>query len=326
MARPLRIAYEGAWYHIMNRGRRLEAVFSNVEDYELFVALLKETSEMWGARISAYCLMPDHYHLLIQTPLGNITRTMRHIDGVYTQRFNRRHGLDGPLFRGRYKSILVAGGSYLLPLVRYIHRVPLKAGLADSLSEYTWSSHKGYLSAAKKWDWLHKHYIYAIFSSDNAKWIKRYRQFVSIEEDDEVARILGARRWPSVWGPKAFVDWVKAKYYETKIHNEIPQPKSLIPSHEDILLAVCDYYDIDEEEIYKVKRGTANEPRNVSILLMRQLRKDRLEDIGRRFRMGKYSSVSSVIERTKKLKKIDPNVSKRIEEVSLKIVKGQRRT
>lgn len=126
MSRALRIEYEGAWYHVMNRGRRHEDIFTVKRDYELFVDLIRESVDMWDVNIAAYCLMPNHYHMLIQTPLGNITRVMRHINGVYTQRYNRKHGEDGQVFRGRYKSILVHGDSYLLQLLRYIHRNPVK--------------------------------------------------------------------------------------------------------------------------------------------------------------------------------------------------------
>ena len=120
MSRPLRIEYPDAWYHVMNRGRRREMIFADKNDYEMFVELLKDASDMWDVNIAAYCLMPNHYHLLLQTPAGNIARTMRHINGIYTQRYNRKCGYDGQLFKGRYKSILVHGDSYLLQLVRYI--------------------------------------------------------------------------------------------------------------------------------------------------------------------------------------------------------------
>ncbi|MDY6857530.1 MAG: transposase, partial [Thermodesulfobacteriota bacterium] len=90
MARPLRIEYPGAWYHVMNRGRRAEKIFHDRNDYQSFVELLEESSEMWNIRIAAYCLMTTHYHILVQTPDANISRSMRHINGVYTQRFNKR--------------------------------------------------------------------------------------------------------------------------------------------------------------------------------------------------------------------------------------------
>ncbi len=107
MTRPLRIQYPGAWYHIMNRGRRREDIFSTNEDYITFIEVLKETISLWNINIVAYCLMPNHYHLLLHTPEGNLSRCMRHINGVYTQRYNRAKRHDGQLFRGRYKSILL---------------------------------------------------------------------------------------------------------------------------------------------------------------------------------------------------------------------------
>ena len=91
---------------------------------------------MFTVHIAGYCLMKNHYHILMQTPNANLSRIMRHIDGIYTQQFNRKYNLDGPLFRGRYKSILVGGDSYLLELVRYIHRNPLRGGLVNKLDRY----------------------------------------------------------------------------------------------------------------------------------------------------------------------------------------------
>lgn len=125
MSRPLRIEYPGAWYHAMNRGRRHETVFLDKHDYSMFIDLLIEISKMWNVNVAAYCLMSTHCHILLQTPDGNISRCMRHLNGVYTQRYNRRHGFDGQLFRGRYKSILVCDDSHLLQLVRYIPSLPL---------------------------------------------------------------------------------------------------------------------------------------------------------------------------------------------------------
>jgi putative transposase len=94
MPRPLRIVYPDAWYHIMNRGRRGELIFIKRKDYQVFVNLLKKSSETWSIRIAAYCLMPNHYHLLVQTPQGNVSRAMRHINEVYKQRFGADEGPD----------------------------------------------------------------------------------------------------------------------------------------------------------------------------------------------------------------------------------------
>ncbi len=156
MTRPLRIQYPGAWYHIMNRGRRREDIFSTDQDYITFIEVLKEAISLWNINIVAYCLMPNHYHLLLHTPEGNLSRCMRHINGVYTQRYNSKNRYDGQLFRGRYKSILLDSDNYITELVRYIHRNPLRAGMVDRLDDYVWSSHNGYISKSSKWNWLNK--------------------------------------------------------------------------------------------------------------------------------------------------------------------------
>ena len=122
MSRPLRIEYPDAWYHVMNRGRRGEDIFSADGDHHLFVHLLHESARAWNERAAAFCLMTNHYHFLIQTPEANLSRWMRHVDGIYTQRYNRVHRCDGPLFRGRDRAILVEADTYLLQVLKYIHR------------------------------------------------------------------------------------------------------------------------------------------------------------------------------------------------------------
>ena len=136
MSRPLIIEYPGAWYHVMNRGRRGEDVFSDREDFGNFLTVLQEAALMFKARVAAYCLMPNHYHFLLQTPAGNLSRVMRHINGVYTQRYNRRWNTDGQLFRGRFKSILAEEDVYLLQLLSYIHKNPILANLVKNIQEY----------------------------------------------------------------------------------------------------------------------------------------------------------------------------------------------
>ena len=112
MARPLRIEYEDAFYHVMNRGRGRQWVFHDPAYYNDFLKCLNEANKRFGVEVHSYCLMGNHYHLFLKTPRGNLSRIMRHIDGVYTQRHNRRKRTDGTLFRGRYKAIVIDAGSY----------------------------------------------------------------------------------------------------------------------------------------------------------------------------------------------------------------------
>jgi len=300
MARPLRIEYPEAWYHVMNRGRRGEDIFSDDQDYIMFTDLLRETSEIWNVRIAAYCLMPNHYHMLIQTPDANISRSMRHLNGVYTQRYNSRHRCDGQLFRGRYKSILIGTDSYLLQVVRYIHRNPLQAGLVQNLEAYKWSSHIGYLSIAKKWDWLFKNYILSLLSKNRKDWLRHYRKWVSVEEDDEVSQKISGVKWPVCLGPQAFIDRIKEKYGSGKINKEIPSSRELLPDKKRIIREVCRFYDVNSSDMIKKQRGKRNEARNAAIYLTRKLRLDTYKEIGERYGIDNDRTVRSVFVRMKK--------------------------
>ena len=323
MSRPLRIKYPDAWYHVMNRGRRGENVFEGKKDYNAFIDLLKDLMEEYNVNIAAYCLMSNHYHLLIQTPEANISRSMRHLNGVYTQRYNRFHHCDGQLFRGRFKCILVDADSYLLELVRYIHRNPLEAGMVENLNKYTWSSHKGYLSSAKKWDWLHKNYILSLFSKNKAESIRRYKPFVSKETPKEVNQIFGKRHLPTVIGKKSFVDKIKEKFFVNKTHEEIPSSKSLAPDVDRIVDEVCKFYNVNTNDLLLSRRGYFNEPRNVAIYLMRHLRCDTLKDVGKFFGINKNSTISSVDRRLKREMIKDKQIKKNVEALKFELSKGQ---
>lgn len=326
MSRPLRIQFPDAWYHVMNRGRRAEKIFHDKDDYQIFIDLLKETIEMWNIRVSAFCLLPNHYHLLVQTPDANLSRSMRHINGVYTQRYNSKHRCDGQLFRGRYKSIVVSQDSYLLQLVRYIHKNPEKAGIVDKIDSYPWSSHKGYVSIAKKWDWINKVFILKMLSKNKNQWITRYRQLIRTDQDNDISSVIDGKKRPSILGPQSFIDYVKSNYYNPELSAEIPQQKDLRPDIEFIIKKVCGFYKVRKDELYKTRRGIFNEPRNVAIYLIRLLRQDTLVEISQYFKIKKYSTTSSAVERIKELLKTDKKLEKRVGSLKKIVVKSQRQT
>lgn len=141
MARPLRIEYTDGYYHVMNCGRGRQRIFHDTKYFEAFLVSLQEAHQRFGVQIHSYCLMGNHYHLLLKTSEANLSRSMRHINGLYTQRYNRLKKTDGPLFRGRYKAIVVDSDSYLLQVSRYIHLNPLHAKLVRDLKRYPWSSY-----------------------------------------------------------------------------------------------------------------------------------------------------------------------------------------
>jgi putative transposase len=154
MPRPLRIEFANAWYHVMNRGANRQEIFKSNSDRNLFLSILSEISDRFNIEIHAFCLMGNHYHLLVKTPHGNLSRAMRHLDGVYTQRYNRLMHRDGPLFRGRYKAILVDSDQYLLQVSRYIHLNPVVAELCENPADYKWSSFRAYVNPELSISWL----------------------------------------------------------------------------------------------------------------------------------------------------------------------------
>ena len=158
MVRPLRVEYEGAYYHVMNRGSGRQQIFQGVKYYEYFLHCLEQAHKRFALETHAYCLMGNHYHLLVRTPRGNLSRAMRHINGVYTQYYNYLKNTDGPLFRGRYKAINLEASSYLLEVSRYIHRNPVetKKPLVIELEKYRWSSYPAYRNLVSCEDWLYK--------------------------------------------------------------------------------------------------------------------------------------------------------------------------
>ena len=140
MARPIRIEFGGALYHVTARGDRRETIFEDDADRERFLELLGEVVALFNWQCHAYCLMGNHYHLVIGTPDGNLSKGMRQLNGVFTQWSNRRHRRTGHLFQGRFKAILVDADSYLLELTRYVVLNPVRAGMVKQPSDWPWSS------------------------------------------------------------------------------------------------------------------------------------------------------------------------------------------
>ena len=233
---------------------------------------------------------------------------------------------DGPLFRGRYKSILIDQDSYLLELIRYIHRNPFESGPEKAFGQYPWSSHKGYLSNAKKWDWLHKEFILSIFSKDRNSGIKLYKDFVLKENSEDIARILGRIRVPPVLGDERFMKRVKGRFFNKKTDKEVPQSKSLAPSLAEIRSAVCQFYGIDEKALLVSKRGVANEPRKIAIYLARRISRENLDEIAKAFNVGTYSSVSSVVNRTGSQLRTESRLKKSYQQIYASLNMSQAKT
>ena len=178
MARPLRIEFPGALYHVTARGDRQEAIFDDDEDRLIFLRILAEVVERFNWLCHAYCLMTNHYHLLVETPDGNLSKGMRHLNGVYTQATNRRHTRAGHLFQGRFKGIIVDKDSYLLELARYVVLNPVRAGMVRQPGKWPWCSYRAMIGDSPAPTWLATDGILMQFAKRRAIAQRRYSEFV----------------------------------------------------------------------------------------------------------------------------------------------------
>jgi len=179
MTRPLRIEFEGALHHVTARGNRQEDIFVCDDDRESFLNLLGKVIMRYNWICHAYCLMGNHYHLLIETPDANLSAGMRQLNGVYTQIFNRAHGKVGHVFQGRFKSILVEKEAHLLELCRYVVLNPVRAHQCTSPDKWQWSSYNATAGGEKVAKWLTVDWVLAQFSAKKAEAQKKYRKFVA---------------------------------------------------------------------------------------------------------------------------------------------------
>ena len=204
MARPLRIEYAEAVYHVTSRGNARRSIFKDDKDRGMLLNILEEVNDRYHWLCHAYCLMNNHYHLVIETPDGNLSKGMRHLNGVYTMRFNRRHGSVGHVFQGRYKAILIQKESHLLEVCRYVVLNPVRAKVVEVPERWRWSSYRATAGMEKAHPCLTTDWVLGQFGSKKRIAEKRYRAFV-------MDGIGGHRIWEdvkgqSILGEKDFVD------------------------------------------------------------------------------------------------------------------------
>jgi len=179
MARPLRIELAGGLYHVTSRGDRREEIFRDDQDREDWLTVLGEVCSRFNWRCHAYCEMTNHYHFVAETPDANLSKGMRQLNGVYTQRFNRRHGMVGHLFQGRFKGILVERDAYLLELSRYVVLNPVRAGMVADPAAWPWSSYRAMLGLEPAPAWLETDWVLGQFGSKRRRAQKGYGHFVA---------------------------------------------------------------------------------------------------------------------------------------------------
>ena len=292
MARPLRIEYEGAHYHVTSRGNERKAIFKDDTDREKFLELLGRSVEQFDLRLHAYVLMENHYHLLIETRRQGLNRALRYLNGVYTQAFNRRHKRVGHLFQGRYKAILVEKESYLLELSRYIHLNPWRVKEGIDPFKYRWSSLASYVGARGLPSWLT---VKEITSRFGAKGKKGYGEFVSEGIKSGIRTPWEDVRGQAVMGSEKFIEAIMAVHVRGKGKKEVARRRELAGiKPEAIMVAVARYYGIKPEEL-KGRGQRYTEPRYVASYLMRRYGLMGLRAIGERVGLH-FSAVGNAVQ------------------------------
>ena len=221
MARPLRVEFDGAIYHVTSRGNAREDIFDDDGDRKMFLEVLGKVVNRFNWLCHAYCLMDNHYHMVIETPQANLSKGMRQLNGLYTQVYNRRHRTVGHLFQGRYKAVLIQKESHLLEVCRYVVLNPVRAKATQRVEQWKWSSYGGTAGLGKSPPWLAVDWVLSQFGKRRYPAARHYRRFVREGIDR-----------PSIWervqaqvllGEEEFVEKLKSYVKGYREIAEIPR-------------------------------------------------------------------------------------------------------
>jgi REP element-mobilizing transposase RayT len=294
MARQLRIEYEGAIYHIISRGNREEDIFTKESDKIKFIEKMVETIKKYKLQLYCYVLMDTHYHFLLSTPLGNLSKSMHYLNTSYSNWFKSKYDLRGSLFQGRYKSILVEKEEYLLLLSCYIHLNPVRAGLVNKPEDYRWSSFRDYVEESKKFSYICTDEIKGLFSNRHSA---AYRDFVYSRLDKKYSKediygkysILGSEKFR-----KGVLNQVGYKVKDLTVR-EIPVLKHLSRlESEDIKKLIIETFNVKENELISKRKG--NIYRKLYLYGLKMYTELSLNEIGEIFSMD-YVAVSQMVRR-----------------------------
>ncbi|MFK7863455.1 MAG: helix-turn-helix domain-containing protein [Pseudohongiellaceae bacterium] len=322
MARPLRIEYPDAMYHVSNFGIDKQRVFPSAKYYQAFLDGLAETCARLNVQVYAYCLLRDQYHLVVKTPEGNLSRFMRQVDGLYTQQYQKMKKTEGSLFKGRYKAVLVQADKYLLPLSRFVHSKVKKS----ELSSYAWSSYTHFIHKAKPPVWFNRDDTLKLIRSSAANRPAAYKSYVEEGVDEELAHFYGKKNLASVMGDEKFKKAAAKKRSSTSARGVSRGAKAKWrPSCKQIVTAVAKQFKVTEESIYKAARGpgSKNIPRWVAMYLCQELSAVTLQSIAKLFKLKRYGTVSTTVGKLKKEFAADPKLDSIAQKLSKQLSKGK---
>jgi REP element-mobilizing transposase RayT len=323
MARPLRVEYAGAFYHVLSRGNSHEKIYASKRDYERFLQYVEKASERFAFIIHAYCLMSNHYHLLVETPEPNLSMTMQWLNVSYATYFNRKRDRNGHLFQGRFKAILIDADAYLKHLSRYIHLNPVRAGLVNTPGQYCWSSYPAYIGEQLSPKFLKTELLLESFGRKKSEATKKYREFVESFDINTIKDPSKQLAGGFILGDADFVNWVKDTFLSLREdEKEIPQLKKLKPrvTPETIVEQVSKVFKIEVTKILK-KGLKRNKAREVAIFLGRELSRLSCKDLGVFFGGVSGALITMMNKRIKEEIDRDPLLKKKVEKIKYLIFK-----
>lgn len=293
MTRPLRIEYPGAFYHVLARGNLKQSIFLSDDDRHFFLACLRSAYEKYGAIVHAYCLMGNHYHLLNETPRGNLSRVMHLVNTMYAVYFNKRNGRCGHPFQGRFRAILVQADVYARELAAYVHLNPVRAGIVERPEEYAWSNYRDYVRPGSAPPWTRTSFVLRLFSQDPSTAIRLYADFVRGNIETSAPNPLQAAERVGILGNENFVALIRGSLSvrgSDPIPREVPQLRRIKfrPPIPDIVAGA--------ERVLGRRNAFV---RNVAIHVMHRRTDYRLGEIAGHFHM----SVSGVADASRKIRR-----------------------
>jgi len=322
MSRPLRIEYPGAFYHIINRGNAKEKIFLNDRDREKFLEYLKAALDRFSLIVHTYCLMDNHYHLLIETSEANISKAMQWLNGSYAVYFNRKRDRSGHLFQGRFKAILIDADEYLQALSRYIHLNPVRAKLVSSPGDYKWSSYNVLIGKAKAPEWLEVSYLLGYFHKTRKRAMQLFQKFC---EEIDVESLKNPSRDASkgyILGDEDFVKWIQENLISLRLdEREIPLLRrlKLRPTVDKIIEEVGEEFGCQVGDIIEVGKKR-NRAREVAIYLSQLHTVFTGKELGKFFGQISGGRISMVQKKVKAEIEADNEFKKKVCKVIKRIV------
>lgn len=319
MARPLRIEYPNAYYHVTNRGEDRKAIFPGDQYCQVFLAGLSDACRRLNVEVHGYCLLKNEYHLLIKTPEGNLSRFMRQVDGLYTQNYQRLRKTRGSVFRSRYKAVLVQAEKYLLGLSRFLHCLPGRSRVKPE--NHPWSSYGYYSNKAKAEDWLVRDEVLSQLGDGKAA-LMRYANYVAEGTDAELSHFYGKKNLLSVLGDEKFRRQAQEKLVPSTLRGTSKgAPARKRPSTRHVVKKVAEHFKVSENSIYQAARGpgSKNLPRWVAMYLCQELSGVTLQTIAERFGLKRYGTVSTTIGKLKQEFQISPKTLKAVNKLAAEL-------